>query len=458
MKTATDLLVDISSNMEGNKKIFAQRLVKEELIPMLDFSAVTGLTTFMAAGTIPLVIRSLDLGKNTRADFETKINNLPMPNQNAPIAETIKESIKDFGKVQADKKRMIMVTAGVENCAATYQNAAHEAADKGIQLNMVLVGATAADKAMAQRAVAESKGALSCIDDDVYDSAKVHAELQQFVAVLNGQPFVAQEQPSAPKPQPVAQPQQTVAQPQPVQPVAPVVPKPIAEPVEEVAAMTKSEPITAKFEPINPIEAEMETEQKKKEPSTDELANVLHVNNDKVTKLLQNSIDAFMQLAGQKANALAEIDRLKDEERQVIIHTNAKLEKEIAEKSQKLLFEHLQKKYPNRVKWMHEKGANQDCGYDFEIIEPDNNSVEYFIACKGLLDNASTFYMTGDEWKSCTANNRNYQVYLVRNLQASPALTIIDSLMGWVNKGWVLPCSDRNIKLAAHKVVLSIVK
>ena len=63
---------------------------------------------------------------------------------------------------------------------------------------------------------------------------------------------------------------------------------------------------------------------------------MLHVNNDKVTKLLQNSIDAFMQLAGQKANALAEIDRLKDEERQVIIHTNAKLEKEIAEKSQKL--------------------------------------------------------------------------------------------------------------------------
>ena len=58
---------------------------------------------------------------------------------------------------------------------------------------------------------------------------------------------------------------------------------------------------------------------------------------------------------------------------------------------------------------MHEKGANQDCGYDFEIIEPDNNSVEYFIACKGLFDNASTFYMTGDEWKSCTANNRNYQ-------------------------------------------------
>ena len=95
----------------------------------------------------------------------------------------------------------------------------------------------------------------------MYDSAKVR-QLQQFVAVLNGQPFCgsvnSRQLPSANR-KPVAQPS-TAAQPQPIQPVAPVAQNHI-QPVEEVSAMTKLEPITAKF---NNTEAKWKQNRKKK--------------------------------------------------------------------------------------------------------------------------------------------------------------------------------------------------
>ena len=76
MKNATDILVDISDNMEGNGKLFAQRVLNEEILPLIDFSQITGLKTFMASGPVCLVIRSVDLGINQRYEFEQKINNL----------------------------------------------------------------------------------------------------------------------------------------------------------------------------------------------------------------------------------------------------------------------------------------------------------------------------------------------------------------------------------------------
>ena len=54
------------------------------------------------------------------------------------------------------------------------------------------------------------------------------------------------------------------------------------------------------------------------------------------------------------------------------------------EKLQKeFLFELLKKKYPERVKWLNQNGeSNSD--HNFEILDLDGETIEYYIECKEL--------------------------------------------------------------------------
>ena len=165
MKNATDILVDISDNMEGNGKLFAQRVLNEEILPLIDFSQITGLKTFMASGPVCLVIRSVDLGINQRYEFEQKINNLPMPNSGSPISTAIRESVAELKKQDADTKRIIIVTAGVDTLAGSYLVAVNEAAAEGIQVSLVVINDNASVRSAAEAAAAAGKGAACFVSD-----------------------------------------------------------------------------------------------------------------------------------------------------------------------------------------------------------------------------------------------------------------------------------------------------
>lgn len=525
MKTAIDILFDVSDFMgEANRKSVAQQLLRDEILPMIDFSEITGLKTFMSSGPVVLAIRNLDLGNNSKSDFEQKINNFPMANGGAPISKAIEESLSDLAKHEAECKRIVVITAGNDSLDGLYTSAALKAANEGVQVSFVLINAAESDKNTAANAANSANGVVCNVASDGFDLSAARTELTKLSAWMKGQQA------------PVVAPKEEVVANEVVVPVVETVVEPvssvnIAEDVkEEIAAasasveekidqvveekMVEEEPVfsaidmsqfavevetvlasvseTADDSELTKVVADNRSEmngllnattekvaeiiaasntavadlQRKmaaeianlQQQSTNCIADLLKASNKKLENLSANSSDAFSALASQKAQALALVDQLREDDRKVIIRTNDALDKQIAEKSQSFLNTHLQKKYPGRVSWVS-NGANGSKGYDFVIDDNDNDAstIEYLIACKGLVDNSKTFFMTKEEWLACTQNAKNYQVYIISNLQDTPSLTIIDNLMDWIMKGKVVPCASSNIKLKADSIVLSLV-
>jgi hypothetical protein len=106
---------------------------------------------------------------------------------------------------------------------------------------------------------------------------------------------------------------------------------------------------------------------------------------------------------------------------------------------------------------MNESEKNS-VGYDFEIVDFENNVTEYYIACKGSKENNRTFFLTEKEWDKCLENNLNYQVYLVQNIENKPKVTLIENVIGWIMSGKIRPGATKNEKVKAGQIMLSLKK
>lgn len=133
---------------------------------------------------------------------------------------------------------------------------------------------------------------------------------------------------------------------------------------------------------------------------------------------------------------------------------DAELNENIRLISEKYLFEVLQSKYPNRVKWLNENGeGNSD--HDFEILE-DNGTVEYYIECKGTPKQKTTFFVTKNEWNLFLNNTRNYQIYFIQNVFSTPSHIFINNVLDWLLKGKLLPYLKTRDIVKEYRVFLTI--
>lgn len=442
MATATDFLMDISDNISGKQKM-VKRLFSDEIVPSLNFSEPIGLRTFLSVVGSPIIISSLDMGLNTMSDFNKKIDGLPWPNGGAPLAKTVNKSVSDFENIDADDKIVVLVTGGSDNFRYEMGDVAYEINNAKGEVRLVVLGINLSenDEKDAISSIEKCNGAFCNIkmNDDNYERFEAKAQLETFFNALKGKP-------AAPKVQ------------EPAKNIVKETPK--AEPVKiefSAPTITVSEKKAAaepQFESIKPIEvkpAEIPNESE----SADEIDvfDVLTKNNEAIKACLLNNVEAFNLLSARLDSANAKIDKLIADDKAVVIEEDSELNAEIADKSRAIVMQLLQSKYPERVKSVN----NTEKGYDFQVWL-DNESVEYRIACKGLLDEQQTFCMARKEWEVCMKNNRNYQVYLINNMSSQPTVTIIDNLMGWLLKGKIVPCAPKNKKVKADTVTLTIVK
>lgn len=442
MATATDFLMDISDNISGKQKM-VKRLFSDEIVPSLNFSEPIGLRTFLSVVGSPIIISSLDMGLNSMSDFNKKIDGLPWPNGGAPLAKTVNKSVSDFENIDADDKIVVLVTGGSDNFRYEMGDVAYEINNAKGEVRLVVLGINLSenDEKDAISSIEKCNGAFCNIkmNDDNYERFEAKAQLETFFNALKGKP-------AAPKVQ------------EPAKNIVKETPK--VEPVKiefSAPTITVSEKKTAaepQFESIKPIEvkpAEIPNESE----SADEIDvfDVLAKNNEAIKACLLNNVEAFNLLSARLDSANAKIDKLIADDKAVVIEEDSELNAEIADKSRAIVMQLLQSKYPERVKSVN----NTEKGYDFQVWL-DNESVEYRIACKGLLDEQQTFCMARKEWEVCMKNNRNYQVYLINNMSSQPTVTIIDNLMGWLLKGKIVPCAPKNMKIKADTVTLTIVK
>ena len=466
MATATDFLMDISDNISGKQKM-VKRLFSDEIVPSLNFSEPIGLRTFLSVLGSPIIISSLDMGLNTMSDFNKKIDGLPWPNGGAPLAKTVNKSVSDFENIDADDKIVVLVTGGSDNFRYEMGDVAYEINNAEGEVRLVVLGINLSenDEKDAISSIEKCNGAFCNIkmNDDNYERFEAKAQLETFFNALKGKPAAPKVQEPAknivketPKAEPVkiefTAPTTTVSE-----------NKAAAEPqFESIKPIEKKQPswlhkktaAEPQFESIKPIEvkpAEIPNESE----SADEIDvfDVLAKNNEAIKACLLNNVEAFNLLSARLDSANAKIDKLIADDKAVVIEEDSELNAEIADKSRAIVMQLLQSKYPERVKSVN----NTEKGYDFQVWL-DNESVEYRIACKGLLDEQQTFCMARKEWEVCMKNNRNYQVYLINNMSSQPTVTIIDNLMGWLLKGKIVPCAPKNKKVKADTVTLTIVK
>lgn len=130
------------------------------------------------------------------------------------------------------------------------------------------------------------------------------------------------------------------------------------------------------------------------------------------------------------------------------------LNERIRKASEEYLFEVLKKKYPGRVKWLNENEESYS-DHDFEILDLDN-TIEYYIECKGTPKNKPTFYMTKDEWWLFLNHSKNYQVFFVQNALEYPNHVFIDNLLDWFLKGKVVPYLKEPQVIKEDRVFLTL--
>ncbi|MBO4805494.1 MAG: DUF3883 domain-containing protein [Paludibacteraceae bacterium] len=547
MGTAIDFLIDISDNMSKKLNI-AQKAIKEEIIPLLDFSDSIGIRTFLSIAKSPIVINSIDLGETNRHDFTEKIDKLPIPNAGSPIGYTVKKSLEHLNEVEASRKRIILVTAGVETDGGNYEFEVEKNLKiDNVQVNIIGLGLSGFEEKTAQKTADMSHGCFCNIPlDKGDDSLAISNILQPLKDILNGKeviPTPVAEPEPAPAPVPEVKPE-PVFQEVKVEPItitakeeeAPIINRVAAEPISEKKEEVKPEPAPAakqpevsvsfqpketiieskvEFQPTDRSQIQFQTEPDSKLASFssfDKRADVQNINqqlaenNAQIEKLLKKNEEelksfaikqqesdreiAELRSAGQKAvatieelkklntnanseidrlekllgeaqadikklteaqnSAYAEIQRLKKIDEDVIILQDAEEISKNSRKNEMQIYEMLMKRYPGRVIWIN-KDEKKNMGYDFEI-KFDDNSIEYYIAGKGI-DQDRTFFLSKLEWEKCLKHSRNYQVYLV---DKDNRIAIIDNLIGCILSGKVHPLAGKNQKVKAGNVQFSI--
>lgn len=406
METVTEILIDFSGSMKDKLPLTKQVLLTD-VIPNLDYASRIGIKTFAKHNNQPPTQQVLNLNLTNKDEIIRTVNSLGTPDGGTPITAAIRASVTTLKEYAANDKKIILVTDGQEDSGGDYVAEAKKASAEGIncQVHIIGIGLNDKAKAQAQEISKITNGSFSFIpytNGASYNSATVKTNLTPFYNA--------------------------------VKPAATIISSPVTTPVSKPIVQPEVKPQPLKVEEPK-VEIEKPTE---KQPTNSD--------NSEALKLIIEEIKSIKeQLKELKAdkNLIPEI--VEDTEH------NEKIRKA----SEEYLFEVLKKKYPDRVKWLNENGeSNSD--HDFEILDLDSGTIEYYIECKGTVKNKPTFYLTKNEWRLFLNHTKNYQIYFVKNSFGNPSHTFIDNLLDWLLKGKLVPYLKERDVIKEERVFLTL--
>lgn len=454
MQTVTEILIDYSSSMQGDKINICKRMLLEEVLPMIDYSSRIGIKTFTASrDKTPSIEVRQALKVTNKEELTSAINNLNSPNGNTPIAAAIKNSVISLKEYRAFKKKIILITDGEENCNGDYESEAGNARTEGIECEIHVIGlgldVNAVEKA--KRITYASGGTFSNLGTSRYAAYKSGAVKD---AIVNLTKAIGKRTPTSTTypvnteniNPPVKQ--TVVKEPKPPTPINPIPtpPKPVLPPV-------KSEEVNTDNISFSPSTEDKTDRNKQSNTDYSQLASTVENN----SKVLNEVVDLLKDLnteIKELKNKGIKISQGDDDDGEVIIRENKELNEQVRDASEKYVFGLLKSKYGERVKWLNEHGeSGQD--HDFEVIDIDD-TIEYYIECKGTKSSDKSLLVTKNEWQLFLNQTKNYQVFFVSDALDKPKLIKIDNLLDWILKGKVVPYPTKNIKLKSERVVLTI--
>jgi len=431
MDTLIEILIDNSNSMgpfeaeKGNKTYLlpdgstrmelAKKILVEELIPKLDYAHKIAIRKFHSVrkadkSSEPLIdtIYSGTLDKTTIID---KINSIEIPinTGGTPITAAVKYSIDELAKSPNADRKIILVTDGQETDGGDYKKTAEEALKQlGIPCNIYIVGISQ-DKEAEEKSkslATSTGGTYTNLKAKVYDKPTLQTALRPiyFKAVNASLQNITAEKPKQ------------VIQTAPAQ-------------QQNIQAADPSTTTEAKLETI-------------------------------YSEVLEKNTTAFNLISKQLSTITEAIEGLRNttnENDEIDVTENAELNERIRVASESFLHNKLKDKFGDRVKWLNET-KESGTSYDFEVIDPIDNSKEYFIECKASMYADKVFLMTKSEWLFFLQNKSKYQIFFVSSALTNPQLTKIDNLMDWIIEGKVISISTKNIKLKADRIIFTIME
>ena len=408
METVTEILVDISGSME-KKMTATKQVLLNDILPDLDYSSRIGIKTFSTIGDNNnkqiSIVTILPLNKTDKEAIKQKVQSITCSKGGTPIAASIRASVKELSEYAANDKTIILVTDGNETEGGNYVQEAEKASHDGIKCKIHVVGIDLKEPAVMQaKEISKITGgtpSFISIGSGAYNQTTIRNSLTSFYQAVRTPPTIQSTTPNLVN-------QSTI-------------------------------PITKVEEPEIKHGPKKEAEEKTvEEPRSSESHNP--------------TLDLIIDQIKELRNEISELKRERNEMPDFIedlVH-NEKIRKA----SEEYLFGILKKKYPDRVKWLNEKGES-DSDHDFEIIDLDG-TIEYYIECKGTVKNKPTFYMTKHEWRLFLNNTRNYQIYFVKNSFENPIHILIDNLLDWVLKGKLVPYLKERVVVKEERVFLTL--
>lgn len=471
MKTATIILLDFSGSMQGKMGSVKDILLKE-VFPTMNYSSRIGFFLFRTKGNNNDVVEEqLSLNVTSEQTLAEKVNALGKPNGGTPIAAAIKKAVNTLKEYPAFDKRIILVTDGQETEGGNYIEEAKAAQADGINCEIHIIGLSLSQEATTKaKAIAyASNGSFSNIQSGSYTPGS-HAFDEFKIAIQKSKERVRVNPPTGipgigsggTKKE---SDKTTVSDSTAIGDLTSnyddskntdtnsdgntVEPK-HDEPTETLTTENKNDMNTTE---INPQNEDTDMGKKKTKAAIEQLEKRVE------------SLEAIIreQIEQNKALTLALkalTDKLVDQkmldenlEGEVIINENEEHNQKVGSKAEELVFDRLKELYGDKVTWHNENGESLR-DHDFAINHSDDLKV--LVECKGTATDENTFFLTRSEWELFLSNQYYYQVFFVKKaLSDDPQIIHISNLMDWIEKGKIVPYSDRNRKVKAERVMLT---
>lgn len=406
METVTEILVDISGSMK-NKMIATKQALLNDILPELDYSSRIGIKTFSTVGKPKelSIISLLPLSKTDKEVIKQKVQSISCSNGGTPIAATINASVKSLSEYVANDKVIIVVTDGAETEGGDCILEAKKATEEGIKCKIHFIGIDLKDvDKLKAKEISRITGGISSfitLPNSTYNQTQIRANLSGFYQAVR---------------------------------TSPQTPAVVSKPLNQTApSITK----------VQETQSTVEEKKEETKPSS-EISE-----KDNLNPTLEIIIEQIKELR-------VELAELKKERKQIPeVNEDPVQNEKIRKASEEYLFEILKKKYHGRVKWLNEDGeSNED--HDFEVLDLDGTTIEYYIECKGTPQNKPTFYLTKNEWRLFLNHTKNYQIYFVKNAFGNPKHIFIDNVLDWLLKGKIVPYLVEREIIKEERVFLTI--
>ncbi|WP_282778027.1 VWA domain-containing protein [Phaeodactylibacter xiamenensis] len=472
MDTVTIILLDFSGSMKGKMRSVKDILLKE-VFPTMNYSSRIGLFLFRTNGnSTDVVEEQLSLNVTSQQTLAEKVNALGEPKGGTPIAAAIKKAVNTLKEFRALAKRIILVTDGQETGGGNYIAEAKAARADGIECEIHIIGLSLNDEAatQAREIAAVSSGSFSNIQSGSYTPSSnafdgfktaiqksrervktqalstvpsvgaVNTVEKASEKIIDSDPIKEEAQKTAYGQLPTTDTEQDID-----------VEEPENDKTTEI--LTTENKNDMNTTEINPQNEDTDMGKKKTKAAIEQL--------EKRVESLEASIREQIEQNKELTLALKALtDKLVDQkmldenlEGDVIINENEEHNQKVGRKAEELVFDRLKELYGDRVTWNNE---NQESNLNHDYVVGQGDQGKIYFECKGTSSDENTFFLTRSEWELFLSNQFYYQVFFVKNvLSDKPEIIHIRNLMDWINKGKIVPYSNRNRKVKAERVMLT---